>query len=123
MAQTNATPPALDPDVQQQEAWCAALLQTVQQRFGGLPALFCDVTDPRQSAHSTYPVPVVLSAGLLLFLLRLGSRRQIQHWLRGNGPVAAKFQALFGGSGCPSGDLMAYVIRSMSPRCSKPPPV
>lgn len=113
MTPTNATLPALDPDVQQQEALCAALLQTVQQFFGGFPALFRDVTDPRQAAHITYPVPAVLSAGLLVFLLRLGSRRQIQHWLRGNGPVAAKFQALFGVPGCPHGDTVDYLCRQV----------
>jgi hypothetical protein len=113
MAQTNANLLALDPDVQQQEALCTALLQTVQKFFGGFPALFRDVTDPRQAAHINYPLPAVLSAGLLLFLLRLGARRQIQYWLRGNGSVAAKFQALFGVPGCPHGDTVAYLCRQV----------
>jgi len=113
MVQTNATRTVLDPDVQQQEALFAALVQTVQQFFGGFPALFRPVTDPREWAYITYPLPAVLGAGLLLFLLRLGARRQIQHLLRGNGPSAAKFQTLFGVPGCPHGDTVAYLCRQV----------
>ena len=49
-----------------------------------------------------------MATGVLMFLLRLGARRQIGQLLRENGPSAAKFQALFGVPSCPHGDTLNY---------------
>ncbi len=105
------TSPLADPDIQQQEALLSIFLMTVQHFFGGLNSLFHPVSDPRDPLHIIYPLPALLTAGLLLFLFRLGARRQINALLRGNSCSAAKFQALFGVAGCPHGDTLnaAYV--------------
>jgi len=96
----------LDQDQQEQAALLKALLVSVQHFFGGFGRLFQGVTDPRHPAFITYPLPVMLSTGVLMFLLHLGARRQVGHLLRNNGPSAAKFQALFGTETCPHGDTL-----------------
>jgi hypothetical protein len=85
-----------DEDTRQQIALIKSLLVTVQHCFGGFGHLFRSVTDPRHPRYIIYPLPSVLTTGVLLFLLRLGARRQITLLLRQNGPSVAKFQALFG---------------------------
>lgn len=97
-----------DVDAEQQEALLQALLLTVDHFFGGFPRLFQAVMDPRNPLLITYPLPMVLATGVLMFLMRLGARRQVQHWLRGNGPSAAKFEALFDLAQCPHGDTLDY---------------
>jgi hypothetical protein len=57
---------------------------------------------------------MVLATGVLLFLMRLGARRQVQNWLRGNGPSAAKFEALFDIAQCPHGDTLQYAFRRLA---------
>jgi hypothetical protein len=42
----------------------------------------------------------------LMFLLRLGARRQVTLVLRHNGPSSAKFQAVFDVETCPHGDTI-----------------
>jgi hypothetical protein len=95
-----------DTDLQQQEALLKALIVTAQHYFGGLGQLFESVTDPRHPLYITYPLSALATAGVLMFLFRLGARRQIGHVLRGNGPSAAKFEALFGVNDCPHGDTL-----------------
>jgi hypothetical protein len=112
MATTPACPG--DADTQEQAALLQALVATVQHFFGGFPALFRGVTDPRPPALITYPLAAVLTAGLLLFCFRLGARRQIGCLLRRNGPSAAKFEALFGVPACPHGDTVAYLGRQLA---------
>jgi hypothetical protein len=102
-----------DEDVRQQVALIKALLLTVQHFFGGFKRLFGSVSDPRQPAYITYPLPAVLATGVLLFLLRLGARRQVTLLLRGNGPSAAKFRALFGVASVPHGDTLEATFRRM----------
>jgi hypothetical protein len=96
----------LDPDSQKQVSILKAFLMTVQHFFGGFGRLFQGLTDPRDPAYITYPIPVLMMTGTLMFLLRLGSRRQIGNMLRGNGASAAKFQTLFGVDACPHGDTL-----------------
>ena len=95
-----------DEDARQQVALIKALLVTVQHFFGGFGRLFGTVIDPRHPVYITYPLPAVLATGVLLFLLRLGARRQVTLLLRQNGPAAAKFQALFGVATVPHGDTL-----------------
>jgi hypothetical protein len=97
---------AMDEHALQQSALIRCLLVTVQHFFGGFQRLFANVIDPRHPAFITYPLPSVLATGTLLFLLRLGARRQVNLMLRQNGPSAAKFQTLFHVDTCPHGDTL-----------------
>ena len=106
---TAAPEPPVDADYQQQMALFKAFVVTVQHFFGGFRRLFQGLTDPRHPAYITYPVPVVMATGVLMFLLRLGARRQIGNLLRGNGPSAAKYQLLFEVESCPHGDTLNYL--------------
>lgn len=95
-----------DEHARQQVALIKSLLLTVQHFFGGFKRLFRSVTDPRHPVYITYPLPAVLTTGALMFLLRLGARRQVNLMLRQNGPSSAKFQALFGVETWPHGDTL-----------------
>ena len=95
-----------DEHSRQQTSLIRALLMTVQHFFGGSQQLFGNVTDPRHPAFITYPLPSVLTAGVLMFLLRLGARRQVNLMLRRNGPSSAKFQAVLAIETCPHGDTI-----------------
>jgi hypothetical protein len=106
-------PAADDEDTRQQVALIKSLLVTVQHFFGGFGRLFRSVTDPRHPLYITYPLPCVLTTGVLLFLLRLGARRQVTLLLRQNGPSAAKFQALFGVETVPHGDTLAATYQRL----------
>jgi len=97
-------PAHMDPDEQEQLSIIGACLKTVWHFFGGFARLFCPVRDPRHPDFITYPLIAVGFAGVLMFLCRLGARRQINHMFRGNGPSATKFRVLFGGETCPHGD-------------------
>ena len=105
----------VDPDIRQQEAMLNAFLVTVQHFFRGFASLFQPVTDPRHPLYTTYPLPALLTAGVLMFLFRLGARRQINTLLRGNGPSAAKFQALFDTETCPHGDTVNIAFGRLDP--------
>ena len=104
-----------DPDEQQQVELLKDLLVTVQHFFGGFTHLFQTLSDPRNPLYITYPLAALTTAGVLLFLFRLGARRQIGNLLRGNGPSAAKFQALFGVATCPHGDTLAAAFPRLNP--------
>lgn len=95
-----------DEHSRQQAQLIRALLMTTQHYFGGFQRMFGGVTDPRQLAYRTYPLPSVLVTGMLMFLFRLGARRQVNLMLRHNGPSSAKFQTLFATGTCPHGDTI-----------------
>ena len=48
---------------------------------------------------------------MLPFVFRLGSRREVNYKLRGNGASATKFAAWFGVEGVPHGDTLNYAFR------------
>jgi hypothetical protein len=50
---------------------------------------------------------------MLLFTCQLGSRRQINHKLRGNGTVRRKYRALFGVEDVPHGDTLNYSYQQL----------
>jgi len=104
-----------DSDVQDQEALLKTFLATAQHFFGSFTHLFAQVTDPRRPELITYPLAALLFAGVLLFVCRLGARRQIGHLLRGNGPSATKFEALFHVAACPHGDTLAVTFSRLTP--------
>src|SRR3990172_4698065 len=90
----------------EQKALLKAFTGTVFHFFGGWQAIFKGVGDGRNPELSTYPLEGVLSTGVLMFLFRLGARRQINHNLRGNAPSQAKFGAWFGVEEVPHGDTL-----------------
>ena len=99
-----------DPDLQEQVSILKTLVVTVQHFFGGFERLFQGLTDQRNPVDITYPLAVLMATGVLMFLLRLGARRQITKLLRENGPSAAKYQALFGVRSCPHEDTLNYAF-------------
>jgi len=106
--------PAEDEHTFQQNELIRCLLVTVQHFFNGFKQLFGNVYDPRHPASITYPLPALLTTGALLFLLRLGARRQINLTLRQNGPSSAKFEALFCVETCPHGDTLDETYRRLN---------
>ena len=95
-----------DEHSRQQARLIRALLMTTQHYFGGFQRMFAGVTDPRHLAYITYTLPSVLVTGMLMFLFRLGARRQVNLMLRHNGPSSAKFEILFATDTCPHGDTI-----------------
>ena len=81
-------------------------LSTVHHFFGGFASLFEDVTDPRDPNRITYPLYVLAVTGIFMFLCRLGSRRQIAHQLRNNGPSKANVEVLLDVETFPHGDTL-----------------
>jgi hypothetical protein len=104
-----------DEDQEQQFSILKAFLKTSHHFFGDVSVLFQPVDDPRRPELILYPLPALLFTGVLMFLCRLGARRQIAHQLRQNGPSAAKFQALFGMDTCPHGDTLDLTFGRLDP--------
>jgi hypothetical protein len=105
----------LDADAQAQLQVLETFLATVQHFFKGCGALFAPIDDPRDPQHIRYPLEAVLFTGLLMYVCRLGARRQINHLLRGNGPSDRKFQALFDVASCPHGDTLNETFKRLAP--------
>ena len=106
---------ALDQPEQEQLALIKSFIGTVRHFFGGFIQPFRPVHDPRHPSFTIYPLPAVCFAALLMFLCRLGSRRQINHLFRGNGSSDAKFQAIFGVETCPHGDTANVLFSRLFP--------
>jgi hypothetical protein len=105
----------VDRDAQEQVALLEAFLVTTQHFLGAWTALFAPVQDPRAAPLITYPLAALLFTGTLLFLCRLGARRQVTYLLRRNGAAAAQFQALFGVATCPHGDTLNVTFGRLDP--------
>jgi hypothetical protein len=106
-------PAALDPDIEAQKQIIASFFRTMKHHWGQWKDVFVGVKDPREAGKITYPLPVLLFTGVLLFVCQLGSRRQIHHQLRGNGAVKQKYLALFGVGAIPHGDTLNYAYRQV----------
>ena len=104
-----------DEDAQKQLEHLNALLGTLKHYFGGLDKLFAPVHDPRNPNQSYYPLVELLFAGVLMFLCRLGSRRELNHQFRDSVRSQAKFEALFGVVGIPHGDSLNYTFKRLCP--------
>jgi len=78
------------------------------------PPLFSNVADPRCPNKITYPLASLAFAGVMMFLCRLGARRQIGLLLR-NGPSVEKFHALFGVDTFPHGDTLNDAFSLLNP--------
>jgi hypothetical protein len=109
--------PTFDPalDEQAQASVLKTLLATAQHFFGNFTHLFAGISDPRQPQLIIYPLAALLFAGLLMFVCRLGARRQIGLMFRDNAPSASKFEALFEVARCPHGDTLAATFRRLQP--------
>src|SRR3990170_4039145 len=103
-----------DLDEQAQASLLKTFLATVHHFFGSFGHLCAGVSDPRVPALITYPLAALLFAGVLMFVCRLGARRQIGHLLRGNGPSATNFEALFHVKSCPHGDTLAAAFSRLN---------
>ena len=86
---------------------------TVKHFFGGWDKIFGEVSDSREENLLTYPLPSLLFAGTLMYLLRLGSRRQINFDLRSNENVEEKFLSLWGVDEVPHGDTLNYAFKNI----------
>ena len=82
--------------------------------WGNWQAIFQGVGDPRNPHLIKYPLAQLLCTGVLLFVFRLGSRREANYRLRSNGPSAAKFAAWFGVNDVPHGDTLDYAFRQVT---------
>jgi hypothetical protein len=105
----------MDQDEQKQLSIINASLKTTHHFFGDFATLFHLVHDPRNLDFITYPLAALGFTGVWMFLCRLGARRQINHMFRGNGPSAAKFEALFEVESCPHGDTVNALYSRLAP--------
>ncbi len=112
---TPALARALDPDERKQLALIHTLVVTVHHFFKGFVLLFRSIPDPRIPYLITYPLASICFTGVLMFVCRLGSRRQINNMFRSNGPSEAKFQSLFGVQTCPHGDTLNALYSHLDP--------
>ena len=89
--------PTVEPDAEEQAqaSVLKTLLATTQHFFGSFTHLFAGVSDPRRPELITYPLAAVLFTGVLMFVCRLGARRQVGLMFRDNAPSASKFGTLF----------------------------
>lgn len=76
--------------------------------MAAFPPLLAGVRDPRIPAKTFYSLPSLLFTGVLLFICRLGARRQVGLLLR-TAPAAEKILAMFGVDGFPHGDTLENV--------------
>ena len=101
-------------DEEEQAILLQSLLETVRHFFGGWNAIFGKVFDARKSHLIRYSLTSLLCTGVLMFIFRLGSRRQIQHLLGGNKNSAEKFQVLLDILRVPHGDTLNYAFKTIS---------
>jgi len=98
---------------QEQIELLKAFTGTIQHYFGSWEAIFDGVRDARNPNWITYPLEGLLCAGVLMFLFRLGSRRQINYQMRDNGPSQSKFEAWFEVENIPHGDTLNYGFKTL----------
>ena len=105
-----------DPDQQAHLAIFKALVMTIHHFFGSFERLFEPLTDRRDPLHIRYQLKSLMAVGVLMYLLRLGSRRQVTHLLRNNQASATKFQLWLGEPECPHGDTLndAYMLTDVA---------
>ena len=106
----------MQPESREQLEWIKIFLSTVKHFFGGFEELFRRVYDPRDPDKIVYPLPSLVFVGVMLFLCRLGSRRQIKDKLRNNGPSEEKFFELFSVETVPHGDTLNYLFKRLDTR-------
>ena len=86
---------------------------TVKHFFGSWDKIFNEVSEPRKEHLLTYPLSSLLFSGTMMYLLRLGSRRQINFDFRNNENVEEKFRSLWGIDQIPHGDTLNYAFKNI----------
>lgn len=99
----------------EQEELLKILVKTLTHFFGGWQALFEGVSDSRNPELITYPLEALLCTGTMMYLFRLGARRQIKYQLRDNAPSKNKFGVWFGVDDVPHGDTLNYGFKGLEP--------
>jgi hypothetical protein len=102
-----------DADTEEQKQIIASFFRVILQNFGKIGELFTGITDQRDEWKIIYPLEVLLFTGVMLFVCQLGSRRQINHRLRGNEAGQKKFRSLFGVEDIPHGDTLNYAYQRL----------
>jgi hypothetical protein len=106
-SEPKCSPSPADRDLEDQKQILASFFKTLKCYFGNWKDLFVGIADQREVRKITYPLRVLMFTGVLLFVCQLGSRREINHKLRGNRAVQQKYKALFGIDEIPHGDTLA----------------
>ncbi len=109
----SATQERGDPDEIEQRQIMNLFLGTAQTYGGKWSEIFGGISDGREGWKIHYPLEVMLFSGVLLFVCQLGSRRQVNYRLRGNGAVRKKYRALFGVEQVPHGDSLNYSYQQL----------
>ena len=104
-----------DEDNCEQEAMLKAFTGTLHRFFGGWQSIFKGITDPRNLNLITYQLTGLLCTGVLMYVFRLGSRREVKFKLRGNVASQAKFGAWFDVDTIPHGDTLNYCFKKLDP--------
>lgn len=102
-----------DPDEMEQKQILNLFLGTAQAYGGKWSEMFGGIQDGREGWKIQYPIEVMLFSGVLLFVCQLGSRRQVNYRLRGNGAVRKKYRALFGVEDVPHGDSLNHSYQQL----------
>lgn len=103
-----------DADEIEQRQIMNLFLGTAHTYGGKWSELFGGIKDGREAWKIHYPLEVLLFSGVLLFVCQLGSRRQVNYRLRGNGAVRKKYRALFGVGDVPHGDSLNYSYQQLN---------
>lgn len=107
--------PAADEHEKEQQALIGIFVKTVEHFFGSFQRIFKGITDPRKPKKITYSLTSLCFVGALMFLFRLGARRQVTHQLRNNEPSRKKFEILFNVETFPHGDTINDLYSTLSP--------
>lgn len=101
----NVAQHSIDRDQQEKSGLLFALFGVIQRYWGGVERILHNVSDHRDPRRITYPLVALHFAALLMFVFRLGARRQIGQKLR-NGATTEIFRELLGVQGVPHGDTV-----------------
>jgi len=102
-----------DRDTEEQKRIITSLFGTIKRYFGKWGDIFAGIHDEREPGKITYSMSALLFTGMMLFACQLGSRRQINHKLRGNETAKRKYRAMFGVEEIPHGDTLNYTYQRL----------
>lgn len=100
-------------DEEEQAKIIESFMGTVGHYFGEWGEIFKNVRDGRNAELITYPLEELLFTGVMMYLCHLGSRRNINHKLRGNEAAEEKSKLLFGTDRIPHGDTLDYAFQKL----------
>jgi len=94
-----------------------ALLKTLRHFFPNFRSWLSSVSDPRDPRFTVYPIQYELAAGILLFLTKLGARRQMRFQFRT--PTFIRNLNALCGTSCKTmldPDTLAYLAERLNPQ-------